>query len=35
MEVCDMDTLTEFVLPHLAKHLETQVNGMRGLNDNV
>jgi len=35
MEVYGMDILTEFVLPHLAKHLETKVNGMRDLNDIV
>jgi hypothetical protein len=35
MEVYDMDILTEFVLPLLATHLETQVNGMRDLNDTV
>jgi hypothetical protein len=33
MEVYDTDVFTEFVLPHLAKHLETQINGMRELND--
>ena len=35
MEVYDTDILTEFVLPHLANHLKTQVNGMRYLNDIV
>jgi len=35
MEVYGMDILTEFVLPHLATPLETQVNGMRDLNDTV
>jgi len=35
MEVYDVDILTEFVLPHLAKHLEIQVSGVRYLNDLV
>ena len=35
MEGYDVDILTEFVLPHLAKHLEIQVSGVRYLNDLV